>query len=133
MDRVRFEKKMERKFGKYIIFFYIFYLSYFPMTTCTSCIQGICNCDENTILCLDVINPSFIYRPQISRLYLERVQLLDIKSILNSLPSLRYLAMIDMIYFKCKWMENIPDHITVTGNMCPSSSPIDSKTTVSAG
>ena len=83
--------------------------------------------------CLDVINPSFIYRPQISRLYLERVQLLDIKSILNSLPSLRYLAMIDMIYFNCKWMQDIPDHITVTGNICLSSSADESKTTVSTG
>ena len=119
---------MERKFGNYVVFFYIFNLICFPTITCIACIQEICNCDEKTIVCLDVITPSFIYRPQISRLYMERVQLLDIKSILGSLPSLRYLAMIDMIYFNSKWMQDIPDHITVT-----SSTSSDSKSTLSTG
>ena len=68
-----------------------------------------------------------------SRLYMERVQVLEIKSILSSLPSLRYLAMIDMIYFNCKWMQDIPDHITVTVNMCPSSSDDGLKSTISPG
>ena len=46
---------------------------------------------------------------------------MDIINIVASLPLLRFLTVSDMVYYDCKWMEDISDHVTVTGNMCPSS------------
>ena len=90
------------------------------MGATTSCIQDFCSCDDELIFCLDVITPSFIYRPSVSRLHMERVQVLGMQNIFNSLPSLEYLTLIDMLYFNCNWIKDMPQQIKLMGNMCQS-------------
>ena len=84
----------------------------------TSCHQRICNCRDDMIFCIDMAVPSFNYRPSVTRLYLERVQLLELAPIFKALPNLLYLSLVDMQYFSCSWMEDIPQNIVVTTNMC---------------
>ena len=85
----------------------------------TFCDQGLCSCDNGFAVCIDVTTPWF--RPEISTLYLERVQLVGIVYLLESLPNLKYLTMIDMLYFNCDWMKDIPQHIVVTFEQCSTS------------
>ena len=94
----------------------------------TSCQQRICNCRDDMIFCLDMAVPSFIYKPGVSRLYLERVQILEIESIITALPNLIYLSLIDMKYFNCEWIDDIPTDVIVLTNMCLSSTGIPHKT-----
>ena len=58
----------------------------------TSCHQKICNCRDDMIFCIDMAVPSFDYRPSVTRLYLKRVQLLEMGSIIRALPNLLYLS-----------------------------------------
>ena len=79
----------------------------------TFCDQGLCSCDNGFAVCIDVTTPWFRYRPEITTLYLERVQLVGIVHLLESLPNLKYLTMIDMLYFSCDWMMDIPQNIVL--------------------
>ena len=99
------------------MFMYIFVFRFYICDT-TSCHQGICNCRDDMIFCIDMAVPSFDYRPTVTRLYLERVQLLELESIIKALPNLIYLSLVDMEYFSCSWMEDIPKDVVVTTNMC---------------
>ena len=87
----------------------------------TSCHKKICNCGDDMIFCIDMAVPSFDYRPNVTRLYLERLQLLEMGSIIRALPNLMYLSLVDMEYFRCGWMEDIPPNVIVTTNMCMTS------------
>ena len=59
---------------------------------------------DDMIFCIDMAVPSFNYRPSVTRLYLERVQLLELAPIFKALPNLLYLSLVDMEYFSCSWM-----------------------------
>ena len=74
--------------------------------------------------CIDVVVPSFNYRPSVTRLYFEMVQLLEIGSIIRALPNLIYLSLVDMKYFRCEWMEDIPTNVIVLTNMYLSSTEV---------
>ena len=69
------------------------------------------------ICCINVALPRFNYRPAVTVLYLERVHLIDIKSIMT-FPSLQYLTLKDMKYFKCEWLNDIAEGINIHTNMC---------------
>ena len=97
------------------------FINILSISSCTSCEQKICR--EDMIFCLDVAVPSFSYRPTIARLYLERVQLLEIANILASLPNLKYISLVDMKNFSCIWLEDIPTNVVVLTNMCLATSP----------
>ena len=99
-----------------VMFIYIFVHGFYICGT-TSCHQRICNCRDDMIFCTDMAVPSFNYRPSVTRLYLERVQLLELESIIKALPNLMYLSLVDMEYFTCSWMD-IPKNVVVTTNMC---------------
>ena len=71
----------------------------------------ICNCRDDMIFSIDMAVPSFDYRPGVTRLYLERVQLLETGSIIRALPNLMYLSLVDMEYFNCSWIEDIPPDV----------------------
>ena len=86
-----------------------------------SCHQKICNCRDDIKICIDMAVHSFDYRPSVTRLYLERVQLLEMGSIIRALPNLMYLSLVDMEYFSCSWMKDIPPNVIVTTNMCMAS------------
>ena len=103
---------------RFLCFFYISLLFSWDLAKATSCIQDFCTCDDESIFCLDVVTPSFIYRPTVTRLYMERVQLLNMQNIFASLPSLDYLTLVDMLYFNCDWLKDIPKQIKLMGNMC---------------
>ena len=97
------------------------FMNGFYICETTSCHQRICNCRDDMIFCIDMAVPSFKYRPTVTRLYLERVQLLELESIIRTLPNLMYLSLVDMEYFSCSWMDDIPPNVVVTTNMCMSS------------
>ena len=83
-----------------------------------SCNQRICYCLNHMISCVNVALHRFIYRPAVTVLYLERVHLIDMKSIIESFPSLQYLSLKDIKYFNCKWMNDITEGINIRTNMC---------------
>ena len=102
------------------MFFYISQVLFFGLGLSTSCIQDFCSCNDQTIFCLDIITPSFVYRPTVTHLYMEQVQVLDMQNIFSSLPSLHYLTLLDMLYFDCKWLKDMLEQITLMGNTCQS-------------
>ena len=95
-----------------------------------SCEQGQCYCFDNRITCIDVTGPKFRYRVNVNILYMEQVQILDFDSIFMNLPNLEHLTMMNMRYFRCEWLGNIPSEINLHTNMCASylSSEINSMT-----
>ena len=105
---------------RYLCVFYISLILSWDLGTGTSCIQDFCSCDDETIFCLDVVTPFFIYRPSVTRLHMEKVQVLGMQNIFTSLPSLHYLTLIDMLYFNCNWIKDMPQQIKLLGNMCQS-------------
>ena len=98
---------MEMTKWSLVMFTFIFVHGFYICGT-TNCHQTICNCRDDMIFCIDMAVPSFNYRPSVTRLYLERVQLLELESIIKALPNLMYLSLVDMEYFSCSWMEDIP-------------------------
>ena len=51
-------------------------------------------------------------------LYMDNVQVVNLMDIIKSLPNLRYLSLINMKYFNCKWLMELPKHLYVRTNMC---------------
>ena len=83
-----------------------------------ACFLGLCNCEEDMAVCIDVVWVRFTYSPRIRILYLKQIQIEDIDQVLNNFPSLKYWTMMDMIYFNCSWIKEIPKDIRVITNMC---------------
>ena len=83
-----------------------------------SCDQGQCYCFDNRITCIDMTGPKFRYRMNINILYIEHVQILDFESIIKNLPNLEYLTMMNMRFFRCEWLNDIPKGINLQTNMC---------------
>ena len=69
---------------------------------CISCDQGLCTCNDHIALCINVLTLTFKYRPEITSLYLEKVQILGFENNLNMLRNLKYLTLKDMLYFNCQ-------------------------------
>ena len=42
---------------------------------------------------------------------MERVQVLGTQNIFSFLPSLYYLTLVDMLYFDCNWIKDMPQQI----------------------
>ena len=85
---------------------------------CTSCDQGICTCNNHIALCINVLTPTFKYRPEITSLYLQKVQILGFENILRMLPNLKYLTLRDMLYFNCEWMNDLSTSIVISSDSC---------------
>ena len=69
-------------------------------------------------VCVDVLWVKFTYNPGIRILYLKQLQIENINLVLENFPSLKYLTMMDMMYFHCSWIEKIPEDIILYTNMC---------------
>ena len=110
---------MMRK-DRYLCVCYVSLILSWGLGSGTSCIQDFCSFDDETIFCSDVITPSFIYRPTVTRLNMEWVQVLGMQNIFSSLSSLYYLTLVGMLYFDCNWIKDMPQHIKLLGNMCQS-------------
>ena len=91
-----------------------------------SCDYDECSCVDDMVTCVDVSAPRFNFRATVRILYMEKVQLLNLKDILKNFPNLRYLTLMNMEYFNCKWLENLPEHIHLRSNMCYSRGHIES-------
>ena len=85
-----------------------------------SCDYSECTCMEDMITCVDVAAPRFKFRATVTILYMDNVQILNLKELLNNLPNLRYLTLMNLRYFNCKWLRAVPGDITVRTNMCES-------------
>ena len=64
-----------------------------------SCDYAACTYVEDMITCVDLMVPRFKYRPTVSILYMENIQVLNLKDIIKKLPNLRYLTLMNMNYF----------------------------------
>ena len=82
------------------------------------CFQGMCNCEEDMAVCIDVLWVKFTYNPKIRILYLKKLEILDIYLVLENFPSLKYWTILDIMYFNCTWIKEIPVEIIVVTNMC---------------
>ena len=82
------------------------------------CFQGMCNCEEDMAVCIDVVWVKFTYNPKIRILYLKEMEILDIHLVLENFPSLKYWTILDIMYFNCTWIKEIPVEIIVATNMC---------------
>ena len=70
------------------------------------------------ITCIDITAPRFKFRATVSMLYMDNVQIINLVDILKKLPNLRYLTLMNMQYFDCEWVKNLPKHIYLKTNMC---------------
>ena len=82
------------------------------------CFHGMCNCEEDMAVCIDVLGVKFTYNPKIRILYLKKLEILDIHLVLENFPSLKYWTVLDIMYFNCTWIKEIPVEIIVATNMC---------------
>ena len=79
---------------------------------------------DGIVSCVNVSFPVFIYRPYITILFFENVQVRNMKEIISAFPNLKYITLRNMIYFDCAWLKEIPPSITVATNMCPDTTNI---------
>ena len=84
----------------------------------TSCDKQMCLCMDGIVSCVGVNFPNFYYRPYITILYFENVQVDNMKDIMSAFPNLHYITLKNMIYFSCIWLEEIPPSVTVVTDMC---------------
>ena len=89
----------------------------------TSCDQQKCLCMDGIVSCVGVNFPNFYYRPYITILYFENVQVDNLKDIMSAFPNLHYMTLKNMIYFNCIWLREIPCSVTVVTDMCLDTTP----------
>ena len=83
-----------------------------------NCDYAKCTCMGDMITCVGVTAPRFKYRATVTMLYMDNVQIVNLLDIIKNLPNLRYLSLINMKYFNCKWLKELPKHLYVRTNMC---------------
>ena len=96
----------------------VFLLLMISKSSSFSCDKEECSCVDYIVTCINVFHPSFFYRPIITVLYMRGVQLNGISHLIRSFPNLGYITLLDMVYFDCKWIDEIPSTITVFTNNC---------------
>ena len=50
------------------------------------CFQGLCNCEKDMVVCIDVVWVRFTYSPRIHILYLKQIQIEDVDQVLKISP-----------------------------------------------
>ena len=103
-----------------ILIFLLIASVYLRKTYGYSCEYNECNCVGEMITCIDIAAPRFKFRPSVTKLYMENVQIVDIKKMLHNLPNLKYVTLVNINYFKCGWLENFATNVVVRTNMCDS-------------
>ena len=83
-----------------------------------SCDYAECSCLDDMITCVDVKAPHFKFKATASMLYMDIVQIINLTDIIKKLPNLKYLTLMNMQYFNCKWLKDLPKHIYLRTNMC---------------
>ena len=92
--------------------------SYNKIVSGFSCDYAEWTCMDDMITCIGVTASRFKYRAPVTMLYMDNVQVVNLMDIIKSLPNLRYLSLINMKYFNCKWLMELPKHLYVRTNMC---------------
>ena len=96
-----------------ILIFLLIASVYLRKTYGYSCEYNECNCVGEMITCIDIAAPRFKFRPSVTKLYMENVQIVDIKKMLHNLPNLKYVTLVNINYFKCGWLENFATNVVV--------------------
>ena len=103
---------------KIYIFLSVFLFSFNEIVNGFSCDYAECTCMEDMITCVGVAASRFKYRATVTMLYMDNVQVVNLIDILKNLPNLKYLSLVNMKYFNCKWMKEVPRDVYVRTNMC---------------
>ena len=90
-----------------------------------SCDYSECSCLDDMITCVDVTAPRFKYRATVTMLYMENVQIVDLREIIRKLPNLKFLTLMNMKYFDCNWLQLLSEDVRLRTNMCQSYTKAD--------
>ena len=115
--------KFEKVDVKILHFFLIAHVIFFLRESKTYgyiCEYNECTCVEEMITCIDITAPRFKFRPTVTKLYMENVQIVDINKMIHNLPNLKYVTLVNINYFNCKWLDNFPSYTFVRTNLCDS-------------
>ena len=63
-------------------------------------------------------------------LYMDNVQVLNLKDVIRKLPNLRFLTLMNMKYFNCKWLQDVSQDTYLKTNMCQSYSTANESASV---
>ena len=105
-----------------MLLFFVFFILKPEEVLGYSCDYGECSCVDDMVTCVDVTGPRFKFRATVTMLYMDNVQIINLVDILKKLPNLRYLTLMNMAYFDCEWIKDLPKHIYLKTNMCSKSS-----------
>ena len=98
--------------------------SYNKIVTGLSCDYAECTFMDDMITCVGVTAPRFKYRATVTMLYMDSVEVVTLLDVIKKLPNLKYLSLMNMKYFNCKWLKEIHKDVNVRTNMCLNSSTI---------
>ena len=98
--------------------------SYNKIVSGFSCDYAECTCMDDMITCVGVTAPRFKYRATVTMLCMDAVQVVNLLDVIKNLPNLKYLSLMNMKYFNCKWLKEINKDLNVRTNMCLNSSSI---------
>ena len=105
---------------RFCIFLFVYFFSYNKIVSGFSCDYAECTCMDDMITCVGVTAPRFKYRGTVTMLYMDNVQIVNLKELLKNLPNLRYLTLMNIRYFKCEWIRDMSEDIIVKTNLCES-------------
>ena len=115
---IKFEEMDVKVMHFFLVAYAIFFLQESSKTYGYSCDYNECNCVEEMITCIDIAAPRFKFRPTVTKLYMENVRIVDIKK--HNLPNLKYVTLVNIKYFNCRFLENFASNALVRTNMCDS-------------
>ena len=99
---------------------FIVYYLIMELVSSYSCDYSECSCVDDMISCVDVTAPRIKYRATATMLYMDIVQVVNLKDIFRKLPNLRFLTLMNMKYFNCNWLLDLSRHTYLKTNMCQS-------------
>ena len=105
---------------RFCIFFLTCYFLNVNRLSGFSCDYSECSCMNDMITCVEIVAPRFKFRATVTMMYMDNVQIINLKDLLKNLPNLRCLTLMNMRYFNCKWLRDITEDIIVRTNMCES-------------
>ena len=99
---------------------FIVYYLIVEVVSSYSCDYSECSSVDDMISCVDVTAPRFKYRATATMLYMDIVQVVNLKDIFRKLPNLRFLTLMNMKYFKCNLLLDLSRDTYLKTNMCQS-------------
>ena len=103
---------------RFCIFLFVYFFSYNKIASGFRCDYAECTCMDDMLTYVGVTAPRFKYRATVTMLYMDNVQVVNLLDVINNLPNLRYLSLMNMKYFNCKWLKELPKDVYIRTNMC---------------